>query len=126
MGMAMSLYFSEILKFPPCVLCWYQRICLYPLVIIYAIGLFQTGKECFKYALPMVGAGLLFAIFHNLLYYGIIPEAISPCVQGVSCTTKQVEWFGVLTIPLMSLISFIVLFILAISAFCHKGRTLEK
>lgn len=101
-----SLIFSEILKFPPCVLCWYQRICMYPLVVIFAIGIWKKDKNLPYFVLPLSVIGLLISAYHNLLYYKIIPESTAPCVLGISCTTKFIEWFGFITIPLLSLVSF--------------------
>ncbi len=101
-----SLFFSEVLEFAPCVLCWYQRIFLYPLVITLGIGLFPLDKSAIKYSLPLAVGGWLFALYHNLLYYGIIPESIQPCRQGVSCTEVYIELFDFLSIPLLSLIAF--------------------
>lgn len=63
-------------------------------------------KNVVKYALPLAVAGWLAALYHNLLYSGIIPESIQPCSQGVSCTEKYIELFGFLTIPGLSLLSF--------------------
>lgn len=107
-----SLYFSEILKLPPCLLCWYQRIFMYPLVIIFAVGIWKKDKYISFFALPLSIIGILIAAYHNLLYYKIIPESIAPCTLGVSCTTKQIEWFGFITIPLLSLLAFISITIL--------------
>jgi len=111
-----SLFFSEIMKFPPCVLCWYQRICLFPLVLILLTGLFSFDKSVVKFALPLAIAGWFIAFYHNLLYSGIIPESIQPCGKGVSCTEDYINLFGILTIPMLSLIAFstivILLFIL--------------
>ena len=101
-----SLFFSYVMGFAPCVLCWYQRICLFPLVIILAVGLFPLDKSVVKFALPLAIAGWLTAFYHNLLYSGVIPETIQPCSQGVSCTEKYIELFGFLTIPMLSLLSF--------------------
>jgi len=101
-----SLFFSYIMGFAPCVLCWYQRIFLFPLVIILAVGLFPFDKNVVKYALPLAIAGWLTALYHNLLYAGIIPESIQPCSQGVSCTEEYIELFGFLSIPMLSLLSF--------------------
>jgi len=101
-----SLFFSEIMQFPPCVLCWYQRIFLFPLVIIIIVGLFPFDKSIVKYALPLALIGWVIAFYHNLLYYGIIPESVQPCSQGVSCSEVYIDWFGFLTIPLLSLLSF--------------------
>ena len=101
-----SLFFSYIMGFAPCVLCWYQRIFLFPLVIILAVGLFPFDKNVVKYALSLAIAGWLTALYHNLLYAGIIPESIQPCSQGVSCTEEYIELFGFLSIPMLSLLSF--------------------
>lgn len=104
-----SLMFSEILKFPPCVLCWYQRICLYPLVVIFGVAILKRDKLFRFYAWPFIAVGWLIALYHNLLYYNILPEAAAPCLAGVSCTTKFIEWFGFVTIPFMSLMAFTIL-----------------
>ena len=101
-----SLFFSYVMEFAPCVLCWYQRIFLFPLVIILAVGLFPIDKSVVKYALPLAIAGWLTAAYHNLLYAGIIPESIQPCSQGVSCTEEYINLFGFLSIPMLSLLSF--------------------
>ena len=109
-----SLFFSEVMKLPPCVLCWYQRICMYPLVIILLMGLFPFDRRAARFALPLVLIGEVIAIYHNLLYYKILPESASPCVQGISCTTIQIEWLGFITIPFMSLVSFTLIFVLTL------------
>ncbi len=101
-----SLYASEIAKFPPCILCWYQRICMYPLVVIIAIGILKKDRHMPLYVISLSLIGFFIALYHVLLYYQIIPESIAPCIQGVSCTTKYIEWFGFITIPFLSLISF--------------------
>ena len=109
-----SLFFSYIMEFAPCVLCWYQRICLFPLVIILATGLFPFEKRVIKYALPLTIAGWITAFYHNLLYSGIIPQELQPCSKGVSCTEKYIDLFGFLTIPMLSLISFSIIITLLI------------
>lgn len=104
-----SLYFSEVLGLPPCILCWYQRIMMYPLVIILTVGILSRDSLLRRYVLPLVAIGFAIAVYHNLLYYGILPESIAPCTAGVSCTTRQIEWLGFITIPLMSLTAFTVI-----------------
>mgnify|MGYP001823306149 CR=1 FL=1 len=102
-----SLFFSSVLEYEPCVLCWYQRICLFPMVFILAAGLFPNFDESvIKYSLPLSIAGGLTAFYHSLLYYGIIPESIQPCSQGVSCTEKYFELFGFVSIPMLSFFAF--------------------
>jgi len=65
--------------------------------------------------LPLAIIGWLISIFHNLLYYGIIPDALAPCTTGVSCTTKFIEYFGFVTIPLLSFLAFTVIIKLMIA-----------
>ena len=104
-----SLFFSEVMGFAPCVLCWYQRICMYPLVLILPAGLFPFDRNIVRYALPLSLLGALIALFHLLLVPGYIPESIKPCIQGVPCTEVQIEWFGFVTIPLLSALSFLLI-----------------
>lgn len=104
-----SLFFSEIMKLPPCVLCWYQRIAMYPIALILPIGILFQDKWIGRYIIPLSLVGLGISSYHVLLYYGVIPESIVPCTQGVSCTSRQIEWFGFMTIPLLSMIGFILI-----------------
>lgn len=106
-AVAGSLFFSEVMEFPPCILCWYQRIAIYPLVLVIGVGIAMRDGRWRFYALPLEIAGLALAVYHNLLYYGILPESIAPCREGVSCTTVQIEWLGFITIPLLALASFL-------------------
>ena len=110
-----SLFFSEVMEFAPCVLCWYQRIFLYPMVITLGIGLFPLDINAIKYSLPLAIVGWLFALYHNLLYYGLIPESIQPCRAGVSCSEVYIELFGFLSIPLLSLIAFSIIIALLVT-----------
>ena len=102
-----SLFFSEVMGLPPCALCWYQRIAMYPLVPIIATGIAARDGRMRVYALPLALAGLAVSVYHNLLYYGVIPATLTPCSEGASCTERQIEWLGFVTIPLMGLASFV-------------------
>ncbi|MFO0705036.1 MAG: disulfide oxidoreductase [Candidatus Andersenbacteria bacterium] len=108
-GLLGSLYYSEIRHLVPCVLCWYQRICLYPLAVIFAVGLLKKDKYLPYYVLPLslIGGGI--ALFHYLLQLGIIPDSLAPCTQGISCASVYVEYFGFITIPFMSLVAFTII-----------------
>ena len=101
-----SLFFSDVMGFAPCVLCWYQRICIYPLVLIFGVGLFSFDSGVIKYSLPLAIAGWFVALYHTLLYSGFIPKSIQPCSEGVPCTEKYIELLGFLSIPLLSLLAF--------------------
>jgi len=117
-----SLYFSDVMNLPPCVLCWYQRIAMYPLVFIFAVGIIRKSRDIVFFALPLSLTGLVIAIYHNLLYWKILPESIAPCTAGISCTTKFFEWFGFVTIPLMALMSFAVINICMLLFIINKQK----
>lgn len=104
-----SLYLSEVLHWNPCILCWYQRILMYPLVILIAVGILRKDKNLPFYILPMSVLGGLIALFHFLLQKGVIMEAVAPCSFGVSCLTKYTEWFGFITVPFLSMVAFAVI-----------------
>jgi disulfide bond formation protein DsbB len=103
-----SLFFSEVMRLPPCVLCWYQRIAMYPLVPLTTVALLRRDDGVRPFLWPFVASGLAISIYHNLLYYHLLPESITPCAQGVSCTERQIEWLGFITIPLLALTAFVV------------------
>ena len=109
-----SLFFSEVMDLPPCILCWYQRIAMYPLVLVIGVGIVMRDAKWKYYALALSLVGLAIAIYHNLLYYNLIPESITPCKEGISCTTVQIEWLGFITIPLMSLTAFVIVSIVSV------------
>lgn len=110
-----SLFFSDVMGFMPCVLCWYQRIAMYPLVLIFLVGMFKSTRATVHFSLPLVSIGGSIAVYHNLLHYGIIPESASPCRSGVPCSTVYINWFGFITIPMLSALAFgLILIILLI------------
>lgn len=109
-----SLFFSEIMHFIPCSMCWYQRIFMYPLVLIFLMGLLYPDDKTYKYSIPIVLVGLFFAIYHNLLMFGIIPESAVPCASGVPCSVEYIDWFGFVTIPFLSLVAYLSIFLLLI------------
>lgn len=119
-----SLFFSEVMHFVPCSLCWYQRIFMYPLFFIFLINLLYPDNKLFKYAFPLVTIGLVLSIYHNLLMFGIISEDLAPCVQGVPCSTRYIDFFGFITIPFLSFISYSILFCLLI--ILKKGNYLNE
>jgi disulfide bond formation protein DsbB len=68
-----------------------------------------------KFSMPLVILGMAISFYHNLLYYHILPESASPCSEGISCTTVFIEWFGFITIPLLSFSAFLLILILLVS-----------
>ena len=85
-----ALFLGEVMGMLPCVLCWYQRIFMFPLVFVLAGGLFPFEAKVVRYALPLAVAGLFIASFHLLLVAGVIPEGMTPCTQGVPCSWPPV------------------------------------
>jgi disulfide bond formation protein DsbB len=105
-----SLFFSEVMGFVPCTLCWYQRILMYPLVIILTVGILLRDTKLRYYVLPLSIFGLAIALYHNVLHYGLIPEdSFGTCTAGVSCTVRWFEWFGFISIPQLSLGAFTII-----------------
>ena len=101
-----SLSLSEIFHLPPCVLCWYQRTMMYTIPIVLGIGIYYKDKKVDRYVWPMAIIGWVIAFYHTLLQWNILPESVAPCQAGISCTTVQINWFGFMTIPFMSLVAF--------------------
>lgn len=121
-----SLFFSEVMKLPPCKLCWFQRICMYPLLLVYGSAIWTQDEGYRKYAFPLIGLGLAISLYHNLLYYSVIADSLVPCSEGVSCTSKQIELFGFLTIPLLALISFSLIFLVELFGSLNRRTLYEK
>jgi disulfide bond formation protein DsbB len=116
-----SLFFSEVMDVPVCVLCWYQRIAMYPLVIILAIGLFPFDTRAVRYASPLVAIGWLISAYQLLLIAGVVPQQAQPCVQGVPCSETNISVLGIFNIPSLSLITFSL-----VGALFYYLRKLEK
>jgi disulfide bond formation protein DsbB len=117
-----AIFLGEVMGLTPCVLCWYQRICMFPLVLILAAGLFPLDAKVVRYALPLAVIGWGFAVFHLLVSEGIVSESISPCTQGVPCSQQLVEWFGFVTIPLLSVAAFSIINALLIATFFKTSK----
>lgn len=117
-----ALFFGEIMQLPPCVLCWYQRIFMFPLALILPAGLFPFDRKVVRYALLLSVPGWLFAVFHLLLTAGVIPENIRPCTRGVPCSAKVIEWLGFVTIPLLSAVAFSAIIVLLAMAHFRSSK----
>jgi disulfide bond formation protein DsbB len=104
-----SMYISDIMLLKPCILCWYQRIAMFPLFLTLAIGILRKNKDTWLFVITPAIIGWTISIYHVLLYYKIIPDDLSPCSTGVSCTTRYFEIFGFITIPFMAFTAFSVI-----------------
>lgn len=105
-----SLFFSEVAGIEPCVLCWYQRIAMYPLVAITAVGLWRRDPNVAYYALPLCMIGGSIAAWHygEHVWTALHPHDPSvPCsLDGISCAVPPFVHFGYVTIPLMAFTAF--------------------
>lgn len=109
-----SLYFSEVMEYIPCELCWYQRILMYPLSIILGIAAFTGEQSIKKYVLPLSIFGGCISLFHYLEQKVPGFAAIKPCKYGVPCNIDYINWLGFITIPFLALIAFTLITILMI------------
>lgn len=110
-----SLYFSQVQGYIPCELCWYQRILMYPLTAVLAIGLLRKDENLPFLVLPLSSFGFLVALYHYLLEKTDIFPA-HECSAGVSCTTTWINWFGFITIPFLSLVAFTIITLMTVIA----------
>ena len=101
-----ALFLGEVMGHTPCVLCWYQRICMFPLALMLGLALAPWQPQVVRFALPLALLGLAVSVYQLLLIHGVIPERMVPCQQGVPCGVVQVRWFGFVTIPLLSALAF--------------------
>jgi disulfide bond formation protein DsbB len=103
-----SLFFSEVLGWRPCVLCWYQRILMYPLAMLLAIGIIRRDRGLHMYVLPFSIAGIGVSLYHYLL---IKTDWLPPpaCAVDVPCTVDYLNWFGFINIPLLALAAFLII-----------------
>lgn len=106
-----SLFYSQVVGFPPCELCWWQRIFMYPLVIIIGLALVKKDRNIIDYALYLSYIGFAISLYHNFIYY-YNGGLNAPCLLGeftVSCVKRYVFEFGYVTIPVMSLTAFVLI-----------------
>src|SRR3989344_2842881 len=107
-----SLIYSEFIGFPACDLCWYQRVLIYPQVIIFLVALIKKNKEIFDY---VIGLNIIGIIISGYQYVMQMINYSGPCPignGGIACFAKDVFEFGYITLPLMSLTIFVVVIIL--------------
>ena len=106
-----SLYSSEILKYQVCHLCWYQRICLYPLVVLLGMASFRNDTNIIPYALPLPVIGAFFGLYQYLqqMIPGFAP--IEFCSTTAPCSAIHFKWLGFITFPLLGLITCVLLII---------------
>jgi disulfide bond formation protein DsbB len=111
-----ALFLGEVMGMTPCVLCWYQRIAMFPLAVILYPGVAPFDGHSIRHAMPLAAIGWLIAAYHCLLFWGVIAEDFVQCGSGPSCKDVDVQVAGVLPIPLLSLGAFTLIIALLLLA----------
>jgi len=109
-----SLYFSEVLMYEPCKLCWYQRILMYPLVIILTVSILRKDNKQYHYILPFSIIGLFVSSYHYLLQKTDLFKSFSIGCGLVACDSDYINWLGFITIPLLAWTAFLLITIIQI------------
>lgn len=111
-AMGGSLFFSERMGFIPCVLCWYQRILMYPLVLFLGIAFYRNDRSIYKYVLPVSALGILVSGTHYALQKIPSMQEFSVCTSGVPCSGQYINLLGFITIPFLALLAFTIITIM--------------
>jgi disulfide bond formation protein DsbB len=109
-----SLYLSEVVGYPPCILCWYQRIAMYPLVVVLGVATLRDDRQVWRTAVPLSAVGAVFAGWHIAVERN--PGLGGVCDPAAPCTVLWVQEFGFLTLPTMALIGFVGAGLLTLAA----------
>lgn len=119
-----SLFYSDIAGFAPCLLCWWQRIFLYPQTILLLIALIVKDRHVRLHSIVLSSIGALIGLYHTFITFG--GEGIIPCsATGPSCTTLYFLNYGYITIPTMSLTVFILILLFMLSP-NPRGREVKE
>lgn len=106
-----SLYFSEIRQYEPCELCWYQRILMYPLVILLGMAVVRKDYKIAVYSMVLSAVGGVISLYHYLLQKVSFIADSAPACGRIPCTGQYINWLGFITIPFFALTAFIIIFI---------------
>lgn len=120
-----SLYYSEVKGLIPCELCWYQRIVMYPLVVLLAVGLLRRDKAVTWYAAPFVAIGVPLALYHWLVERVTWFSNSTSCSAFVSCNIPYFQKLGYITLAFMDLSSFLLIGALLTVGRAHDRATMQ-
>ncbi|TDF96392.1 disulfide bond formation protein B [Paenibacillus piri] len=104
-----SLYFSEILGYEPCKLCWFQRIFMYPQAILLGMACYRNDRKMAAYLLPLSIIGGCISLYHVAEQKIPALAKLLPCTVGVPCNEDYINWLGFITIPTLALIAFVLM-----------------
>jgi len=107
-----SLFYSEVMGFVPCELCWYQRILMYPLIIVYGIAILKKNTQIALPGLILSGIGIFVSTYHYSLQKLPALQETGGFCGDIPCNLQYVNYFGFITIPFLAAVAFIVIFCL--------------
>ena len=121
--MSGSLYLSEVAKFPPCNMCWYQRIAMYPMVVLMGVAALRRDSSIKWYSVPLGLIGVSLSTYHYLIER--FPDQVAhACTEDIPCSTVWIWKFHFLSIPAMAGIGFLL--IVALSLLATPQRSVES
>ncbi|MDN4524792.1 disulfide oxidoreductase [Fictibacillus fluitans] len=104
-----SLFFSEVLHYVPCTLCWYQRILMYPLAVFLGVAFYHQNSRIASYVLPLSGLGVIVSGYHIALQKIPALQQFEACSAGVPCSQDYINWLGFITIPMLAFVAFVII-----------------
>jgi disulfide bond formation protein DsbB len=121
----LTLFYSEYLGYAPCALCWFQRVAMYPLVLLFAVAWLRKDFTVYRYVMSLSIVGFVIALYHQYLQMGY--DAFIPCAASavfVDCAKPSFVEFGFVTFPFMSLtlFSFFILLSLTLRMKVKRGE----
>lgn len=117
-----SLFYSEILGYTPCTLCWYQRILMYPQVLLFGVAMLSHARDVFKYTIALSLVGFSIAVYHYIVQiFNITTNCVAPggrelIEEAGQCTTRFVFDYGFLSIPFMAAVAFALILLISLLA----------
>ncbi len=123
-AMSGSLWYSEVVHFTPCKLCWYQRIGIYPLVALLAVAVVRRRDDVRAYVWALTAVTAPISLYHLALQNFPSLEG-STCDPAAPCSVRWVHEFGIVSIPFMALATVVAVSALVAVAGPERRRRLE-
>lgn len=117
-----ALFIGEVMGMTPCLLCWYQRILMFPLALILGMAAFSDDRRGAVYALPIAVGGVLLAGYHSALIAGWVPQWWVPCGAGPSCAQQRLDILDGIQIPWLSLAAFLFI-VFSLVVYLRRSRS---
>lgn len=122
-----SLVYSEIVGFPPCDLCWIQRMMIYPQAIILLVAMKKKDKSIIDYLVPLSVIGAVVSLYQSLIQWGISGVSVLGCTaEGASCAKVYVREYSYITIPFMAFSVFVYVIVLKYVYYSHDKKLKGK